>query len=506
MFFGGGFPGGGMGGGFPFGDGGGGRSERKGSGKGGKVDTERFYKLLEVNKNASNAEIKKAYRKLAIKHHPDKGGDPETFKEISRAYEVLADADKRQKYDQYGEEGLDGEGGGDASDIFDMFFGGGGGRRGGNAKKKGKNLVHPLDVTLEQLYTGFTKKMAITRDIIDPAVGVTTCRSCDGQGVKIQVVRMGTYMQQLQSACDACQGQGKSFVVKKERKILEVFIDKGAPDGHKIQFRGEADEKPGYETGDVVFVVNEKEHPVFTRKGADLYINKEITLLEALTGFEIEVTHLDGRKLLIKTPEGAIIKPTKVVDELSKWTCFDDTDIKGEVYARAETTDVEKLKEAAISKKLSGFVVDAENGKSQFWQMSRDELLKAKKSDKTTKGKKLYICPDPEELAKLRSMKAIKNEGMPTVRNPMLRGNLFINLEIVFPTAIEAAQAETLKSVLPQPKKAKINKDECEHHYVEDMDPDLSAREFGDQSRAYEEDEDEGHNHHGGQRVQCAQQ
>merc|ERR1719254_432598 len=110
-----------------------------GGGRGGskKADTTKFYTLLDVDKNASEAEIKKAYRKLAVKHHPDKGGDPEKFKEITRAYEVLSDSDKRSKYDKYGEEGLeDGGGGGDPTDIFDAFFGGG--RRGGGGKKKQK--------------------------------------------------------------------------------------------------------------------------------------------------------------------------------------------------------------------------------------------------------------------------------------------------------------------------------------------------------------------------------
>merc|ERR1719316_2204439 len=103
------------------------------------VDTTKFYKLLEVEKNASEPEIKKAYRKMAIKHHPDKGGDPEKFKEITRAYEVLSDAEKRSTYDRFGEEGLeDGGGGGDPSDIFEAFFGGGGGggRRGGQRKRQ----------------------------------------------------------------------------------------------------------------------------------------------------------------------------------------------------------------------------------------------------------------------------------------------------------------------------------------------------------------------------------
>merc|ERR1719460_1518119 len=106
------------GGDFPGGGGGGRRGSRK------SADTTKFYKLLEVEKSASEPEVKKAYRKLAVKHHPDKGGDAEKFKEITRAYEVLSDREKRERYDQYGEDGLDGDGGGDPSDIFEAFFGG----------------------------------------------------------------------------------------------------------------------------------------------------------------------------------------------------------------------------------------------------------------------------------------------------------------------------------------------------------------------------------------------
>merc|ERR1719188_1983817 len=183
------------------------------------VDTTKFYKLLEVDKNSSEADIKKAYRKLAVKHHPDKGGDPEKFKEITRAYEVLSDPKKKQTYDQFGEEGLEeGGGGGDPSDIFSELFGGGGRRGGGGGrKKKTKDVVQPLKVTLEQLYQGATKKMAITRQVIDKKKGVTECRQCDGRGVKVEVVRMGPMIQQMQSQCSTCGGSGKTFQTKSER-------------------------------------------------------------------------------------------------------------------------------------------------------------------------------------------------------------------------------------------------------------------------------------------------
>merc|ERR1719162_1895474 len=111
-------------------------------------------------------------------------------------------------------------------------------------------------------------------------------------------------IQQMQSACGACGGQGKSFKTKSDREVLEVHIQKGVPDGHKVQFREMADEHPDADTGDVVFVLKEQEHSEFKRRGADLFIERRISLVEALCGFEVDITHLDGRKLLVKTAPG----------------------------------------------------------------------------------------------------------------------------------------------------------------------------------------------------------
>merc|ERR1719198_2532875 len=113
----------------------------------------------------------------------------------------------------------------------------------------------------------------------------------------------------MQGPCTTCSGAGKSFKTKKEREILQVHIQKGAPDGHKVIFREKADEHPDADTGDVVFQLKEQKHKEFTRRGADLFVERSISLVEALCGFEIEVTHLDGRKLLIKTAPGDIVKP-----------------------------------------------------------------------------------------------------------------------------------------------------------------------------------------------------
>merc|ERR1719197_668619 len=116
--------------------------------------------------------------------------------------------------------------------------------------------------------------MAITRQVIDKQRGVSSCPECDGRGVKVQVVRMGPMIQQMQSGCGACNGQGKSFKRKSEREVLEVHIQKGSPNDHEMTFREMADEHPDADPGDVVFVLKEQEHKLFKRKGADLFIER----------------------------------------------------------------------------------------------------------------------------------------------------------------------------------------------------------------------------------------
>merc|ERR1740138_98771 len=393
------------------------------------ADTTKLYKLLEVDKNSSEADIKKAYRKLAVKHHPDKGGDPEKFKEITRAYEVLSDSEKRSKYDRYGEEGLeDGGGAGDPSDIFDAFFGGGGRRGGGGQKRrqKTKDVEQALKVTLEQLYNGCSKKMAITRQVIDKKRGVQECRECDGRGVRVEVIRMGPMIQQMQSACGSCNGNGKSFQTKQEREVLEVHIQKGSPDQHKVTFREMADEHPDADAGDVVFVVKQQEHALFKRKGADLFLEKKISLVEALCGFEIELNHLDDRKLLIKTSPGEIVKPmSHGFDPLAKedtkteWEVMEDCDCPSiDNVAQADTTDVDTLKKACETQlKRKGidvgvFVVDGQ--RAYFKQGSREEIMAAKK---VRKNCTMYVLADPNAKNAMRVMKAVKDEGMPTYKN-----------------------------------------------------------------------------------------
>jgi len=496
----------------------------KGGGRGKNVDTTKFYTLLDVDKNASDAEIKKAYRKLAVKHHPDKGGDPEKFKEITRAYEVLSDSDKRSKYDRFGEEGLDNDGGGDAGDIFEAFFGGGRGGRGGpKRRQKTKDVVQNLKVTLEQMYSGATKKMAITRQVVDKKKGVQECKACDGRGVKMEVIRMGPMIQQMQSPCGACGGTGKSFSMKQEREVLEVHIQKGSPDGHKVPFKEMADEHPDADAGDVIFVLKQQEHADFKRRGADLFIERKISLVEALCGFEIEITHLDGRKLKIQTSPGEIVKPMSQgfdplakEDDKTEWEAFEDCDCPGvDNVAEAQTTDVDTLKKACETQlKRKGidvgcFVVDGRG--AYFKQCTREEALAGKK---TRRGSTMYVVTDKDAKSHLRLMKAVKDEGMPTYKNPFVHGNLFLILTIEFPDELSADAQKGLKSLLPAPLNTPTWKEddkEVEVHNVTAIDPVASynANKVNMQAggEAYDDDEEEGRGGGGGPGgVQCHQQ
>jgi len=381
--------------------------------------------------------------------------------------------------------------------------------------------VQPLKATLEQIYNGQTKKMAITRQVIDKAKGVQQCSNCNGRGVTVQTIRMGPMIQQMQAACDACGGEGKSFKTKKEREVLEVHIQKGSPDGHKIQFREMADEHPDADAGDVVFVVKQDEHKIFKRKGADLFIEKDISLVEALCGFETEVTHLDGRKLLIKTSPGDIIRPMAqgfdpMADEEGKmeWEAmegFDCPDIDN--VAQADTTDIDTLKKAVETQlKRKGidvgvFVVDSQ--RAYFKQGTREEVLAAKKPKKNCT---MYVLADPNANAGMRMVKAVKDEGMPTYKNPFIHGNLFLLLTIKFPDALTVEAQQALRAHLPpalNAPKLKADDPEVEVHTLTDIDPVQSFNSnkinMAAEKGAYDEDDEPGGGRGGPGGQQCQQ-
>lgn len=299
------------------------------------VKEKKFYDTLGVSENATTQEIKKAYRKLAMQYHPDRNKDPgaeEKFKSISLAYEVLSDDEKRNVYDQYGEEGLQGGGfAAESGSIFDMFFGGGRRRQ---APTKTEDMRHPLAVTLEDLYNGMTRKLKITRKVLctlckgsggKDGKKPIKCTTCGGHGVRIITRQIGPgMMQQMQARCDQCEGEGekmdaadrcdscagKKTVVTKE--ILEVNVEKGMANGQRIILAGKANEAPGLAAGDVIFVLQQKEHERFDRHKADLLMVKKLSLAEALCGFSFKVEHLDGRELIIRSKEGEVVRPGDV--------------------------------------------------------------------------------------------------------------------------------------------------------------------------------------------------
>ncbi|OMJ09087.1 Mitochondrial protein import protein MAS5 [Smittium culicis] len=304
------------------------------------VKDTKLYDILGVDAGAGESELKKAYRKLALKHHPDKSKDPESaekFKDISHAYDILSDPHKREVYDRYGEEGLSGGdggmGGASAEDLFTQFFGGsafgGGSRRGPQGPRKGRDMAHVLKVSLEELYKGKVTKLQLTKSIICSGCdgkggknGVnSTCTGCQGTGMKITMRQIGPMVQQIQQQCHQCGGSGEAISEKdkckkcKGRKVvsevkqIEVHVDKGMKDGQKIKFPGEADQAPNVIPGDIVIVIEEKPHETFKRRDDNLIVNAQINLITALAGGNIHIKHLDGRILNVEILPGEIIKP-----------------------------------------------------------------------------------------------------------------------------------------------------------------------------------------------------
>ncbi|KAA6397479.1 MAG: putative dnaJ subfamily A member 1 [Streblomastix strix] len=360
----------------------------------------KYYDILGVKKDASADEVKRAYRKAALKYHPDKNPDnpeaAEKFKEVGMAYEVLSDPDKREKYDKYGEEGLK-EGGGvhftDGFSLFETLFGGGlGGRDRG--PKKADDITHHLKLSLEDLYAGKTQKLAMTKQIVCPDCkgkgstkpnGVKTCDVCHGKGIRTVVRQMGPgFISQSQEPCRTCRQRGiiiedkdkckrcNADMVVPDKKIIEVHVERGSLPNQQIKFPGEGNQEPSMDAGDLIVVVDEKPHQYFKRKGKDLFIDKELSFSESLCGFQFQITALDGRKLLLKSEEGEIIKPGDV--------------------------------------------------------------------------------------------RAITGEGMPVYRSALEKGSLIVNFSVVYPEkgSITPTVSKILLRIFPKPNEEEINRSECE--------------------------------------------
>lgn len=308
-----------------------------GGGSGGR-DT-KYYDLLGISSDADKKEIKKAFRKAAMKHHPDQGGDMDKFKEIKQAYEVLVDEQKRAAYDQFGEAGVDesagggpggfGGGGMDPNDIFSQFFGGQQAQR-PQQPRKTDNINSAVQLTLEELYEGTTKSLAFNKTVLcgtcdglgaTSTKSIRTCTVCNGSGYVIRTQQMGPMLQQFQSVCTACGGEGKSIDPKdrcgtchgakvvSKRKELEVTIKPGLKHGQKLVLRGEADEAPNQEPGDIILTIHEKPHHTFSRSGKDLLYKHTLSLNEALTGYQIPLVLVCGKTRALKSVDGEVIAP-----------------------------------------------------------------------------------------------------------------------------------------------------------------------------------------------------
>lgn len=308
-----------------------------------------YYEILGLSKGASADEIKKAYRKMAIKYHPDKNPDDKEaevkFKEAAEAYEVLSNPEKRQRYDQFGHAGVGGAAGGrggygggmNMDDIFEQFgdifggafggsggFGGfGGGRgRGGRRVFKGSNLRVRVKLSLEEVVNGADKKLRIKRKAPAEGVEFTTCATCRGSGQTTRVTNTILGQMQTSSTCPACSGLGKTvsnrpsgadehgMIMKEE--VVEVKIPAGVVDGMQLKVSGKGNAGPmDGVNGDLIVVIEEEPHPELHREGQNLHYDLYISLPDAVLGTKTEVPTVGGKariKLDGGTQSGKILR------------------------------------------------------------------------------------------------------------------------------------------------------------------------------------------------------
>lgn len=310
-----------------------------------------YYDILEVNKTASAEEIKKAYRKMAIKYHPDKnpGDKPseEKFKEAAEAYEILSNPDKKAKYDQYGHAGLGnqggfggGGGGFNMEDIFSQFgdifgghFGGGnfGGGRGGRRVNRGSNLRVKVKMTLEEIANGVEKKIKVNKYVAcSPCNGTgakqgsafNTCPTCKGNGQVTRVTNTILGAMQTTSTCPSCGGEGRTITDKcpschgdgivREEEVININIPAGVAEGMQLSVSGRGNMGArGGVAGDLIVVVEEVEHDLLKRDGMHLFYDHYISMSDVALGTQIEVPTIDGKakvKIEPGTQSGKVLR------------------------------------------------------------------------------------------------------------------------------------------------------------------------------------------------------
>lgn len=301
-----------------------------------------YYEILGVGKDASQDEIKKAYRKKAIQYHPDKNpGDKaaeENFKEAAEAYEILSDPNKKQRYDQYGHAGVDGAAGGgfggshmSMDDIFSQFgdifggFGFGGGSRGGSRRRvnRGSNIRIKVKLTLKEIAEGVEKKVKVTKYVACASCNGTgaehgssysTCSTCGGSGQVVRVQQTFLGQMQTSSTCPSCGGEGQTITQKctschgdgivRGEEVISIKIPAGVEDGMQLSVSGKGNAAArGGVNGDLIVLIEELPHEDLVRDGQDLHFTKYISFPDAVLGTSIEIPTIGG-KAKIKVPKG----------------------------------------------------------------------------------------------------------------------------------------------------------------------------------------------------------
>lgn len=285
-----------------------------------------YYEVLGVSRDAAEADIKKAYRKLAIQYHPDKNPDnkeaEDKFKEAAEAYEVLSNTEKRQRYDRFGHQGaaggFGGAGGMDMNDIFSRFgdvFGGGGGGGfesffggggGGRRVRKGTNLRIKIKLTLEEIATGVEKKIKVKRMVAADGVTFKTCTTCKGAGQTQKVVNTMLGQMVSSATCPTCSGSGQvidqrpagvdmSGLVAKE-EVISINVPAGVENGMQLSMQGKGNEAPGGGiAGDLIILIEESDESVLKRDGNNVVYDLYISFIDAVLGAQVEVPTLTGK-------------------------------------------------------------------------------------------------------------------------------------------------------------------------------------------------------------------
>ena len=362
---------------------------------------EDYYEILGVNKSASDSEIKKAYRKKAIKYHPDKNpGDSsaeENFKKAAEAYEVLGNSDKRAKYDQFGHSAFDGNGGFGAGgmnmeDIFSQFgdifggaFGGFGGFGGGQRRSKGSNLRIRVSLDLKEIVLGVEKKIKVKRKVKAKGVTYKNCNSCNGSG---QVTRVtNTILGRMQSAstCPTCNGSGQvvsnrpsnsdaNGLVHFEETVL-VKIPAGVEDGMQLKVSGKGNDSAGNGiSGDLIVLIQENEHPFLKREGNNLHYDLYISISDAVLGVSKEIETVTGN-VRIKLESG--IQSGKILrlrgKGLSSINSYGSGDLLVHINVwTPKTLNKEQKKFFEQMKNDENFTPSPEKGDKSFFEKVKD--------------------------------------------------------------------------------------------------------------------------------------